>query len=332
MMRVGVVGAGLIGRRRAQIAAESVECQLCWVADTNPDNANSLAQHLEVPALAEIDLESIDCLVVATPNGHLLELASQGLRAGKHVLVEKPPGRNLAEAKQLIDLSQACVGQVLKVGFNHRYHPGLQKLHSDFQSGAIGKALNIRARYGHGGRPGYENEWRGNPALAGGGVLLDQGVHLADLCNWILGCPATAYGINETLIWPIAPLEDSAFGLLHYPAGQTASLHVTWTQWKNLFSFELFGELGSLAVEGLGGSYGVQKLTSIVRRLEGGIPQVEEHSYPGSDPTWKLEWEDFLQAIKAGKSYWGTPSDGLTAMRIIDALYRSSSSGQSQSV
>lgn len=329
-LRVAVVGCGLIGSRRAREATQHPRTQVGLVADVNAERRDQLAASCGSKAAdhwkAAIDDRSLDVVIVSTPNGYTAEIAIAALEAGKHVLVEKPPGKNLLEAKQLAQASRKA-GRILKVGFNHRYHPALSRAHELFSTGTIGKIINIRARYGHGGRPGYEKEWRGDPTLAGGGELIDQGVHIADLIHWFNGLPAVAFGIVQTTIWPIEPLEDNAFGLFRFSTGAVASFHTSWTQWKNLFSFEIFGEKGSLCVEGLGGSYGTERLVMALRKPEGGVPDLKEECFNGPDRSWQLEWSDFIQAVTERKAYWGTPQDGLAAMMMIESLYRSARSG-----
>jgi len=158
--------------------------------------------------------------------------------------------------------------------------------------------------------------------------LTDQGVHIADLINWFAGMPADVFGYTQTAVWPIGPLEDNGFGLFRFSGGQVASMHTSWTQWKNLFSFEVFGALGSAAIDGLGGSYGPERLTVAKRNPAGGVPASEELLYEGPDASWSLEWDDFLGAVLAGTPYLGTPEDGIAAMGILDALYRSVRSGE----
>lgn len=333
-LQVAVVGCGLIGSRRAREAAQHPGTRLRIVVDTDARRADALAEQYGCAATSRwrtaVDDEAVDVVVVSTPNGLTPEIAEAALAAGKHVLIEKPPGRNLSEARRLAAAAAGGRG-LLKVGFNHRYHPAIAAAHAHVVSGSLGAILNIRARYGHGGRPGYEHEWRSNPRLAGGGELLDQGVHLADLLCWFAGQPVEAHAMLQTAVWPIAPLEDNAFALVRFASGAIASLHTSWTQWTNLFSFEVFCESGSVTVEGLGGSYGTERLVVARRAQAGGPPAVDEHVFDGRDDSWRLEWEDFYRAIhsradlKVGPyncgSYLGTPDDGVTAMGLIDMIY-----------
>ncbi|HET9393763.1 MAG TPA: Gfo/Idh/MocA family oxidoreductase [Candidatus Rubrimentiphilum sp.] len=329
-LRVGVVGAGLIGARRAREAAANSRSAVVAIADVNGEQARIEgakygARHYEAWRKIVNDPD-IDVVVAATPNAFLEEIAVAALGAGKHVLIEKPMGRSLSEAERIYAAAQRSKG-LLKIGFNHRYHPGISKARELLAEGHIGELINIRATYGHGGRPGYELEWRGNPELSGGGELTDQGVHVADLINWFAGTPTTAFAFTQTAVWPIAPLEDNAFGLFQFSNGAVASFHTSWTQWKNKFLFEVFGTGGALIIDGLGGSYGDETLSVMRRAPEGGPPALKTLTFEKGDDSWKLEWNSFVDAIVGNKAYTGTADDGLVAMRMLDGLYRSSRSG-----
>jgi len=327
-LRTAVVGCGLIGTRRAEQAASHPASDLVLVVDTNETAARAAAERFGCAAAtdwrAAVSHPSVDVVIASTPNKFLCEIAIAALEGGKHVLIEKPMGRDLADAEAIAAVAARARGR-LKIGFNHRYHPAIRRAHARAQE--IGAPIAIRARYGHGARPGYEREWRGNADLAGGGELTDQGVHVVDLIAWFAGIPQEAFAYLSTAVWPIAPLEDNAFGLLRYRSGCVATLHTSWTQWKNLFSFELFGRDGSLAIDGLGGSYGTERLTIAKRNPRGGAPEMHEEHFPEPDLSWRLEWEDFVEAILHDRAYLGTPAEGLAVMRTIHALYASARDG-----
>ncbi|MEQ8278433.1 MAG: Gfo/Idh/MocA family oxidoreductase [Deltaproteobacteria bacterium] len=328
--RVAVVGCGLIGGKRSDVIVNDPRCELAVVVDPNEAAAKRLGERVGAPwstswsgALAD---SNADIVVVATPNAFLAEICISALKKGKHVLVEKPMGRNIHEAIQMAGAATST-NQVLKIGFNHRYHPALMRAHEMYADGEIGQIINIRARYGHGGRPGYENEWRGNRELAGGGELTDQGVHVIDLIAWFAGEPTEVFGYLQTAAWPIAPLEDSAFALMKFESGALASFHTAWTQWKNMFSFEVFGTDGSVTVDGLGRSYGPETLIFAKRKKEGGAPYMSRTVYDEEDISWKLEWDDLIRGIETGR-YMGTPNDGVVVMRVLDAIYRAAEQRQ----
>jgi predicted dehydrogenase len=253
-------------------------------------------------------------------------VTSAALAAGKHVLCEKPFGCNAEEALGLLDAARQA-DRVVKVGFTLRHHQAVAHAHSLVAGGEIGVAVALRAAYGHGGRPGYDREWRGNPALAGGGELLDQGVHLVDLSRWFLGDFARVSGAVGTWVWQIEPLEDNGFALLQTADGRVATLHTSWTQWRNLFRLEVLGTEGLVAVGGLGGSYGPETLVH-ARRSEGGPPDEERWAFETADEAWISEWQEFASAIREGREPLGSASDGLEAARLVDAVYESARSGE----
>lgn len=329
-MRVGIVGCGLIGRRRAEVVRQLSGDELVIVADIDESRATSLAR--EMSCLATIDWQEtiirddVDVVVVSTTNNWLAPITVAALQNGKHVLCEKPPGRNAEEARQMVDAARVN-GRKLGIGFNHRYHPAVRKAQALFEEGNIGEPLFIRCRYGHGGRPGYEKEWRADPEISGGGELLDQGIHGIDLFRWFLGDFQEAFGYASTWFWDM-PVEDNAFALFRTSRGQVASLHTSWTQWKNLFSFEIFGRDGYLIVEGLGGSYGTERLEIGRRKTEGGPPEVRVLEFAGPDTSWQAEWQEFTSAIREGRQPLANGEDGLQAMRLIAAIYESARTGQ----
>jgi predicted dehydrogenase len=167
-----------------------------------------------------------------------------------------------------------------------------------------------------------EQEWRASKDLCGGGELLDQGVHVIDLIRWFAGDVSEVCGRVETKFWDIE-VEDNAFAILKTSAGVTACFHVSWTNWKNIFSFEVFGADGYVKVEGLGGSYGPETLEWGRRKKEGGKPDVELVEFPPEDVSWSNEWREFLAAVKEKREPIGSGYDGLKANEVIGAIYRS---------
>jgi len=214
----------------------------------------------------------VDVVVVSTSTRFLPVVAQKALAAGKHVLCEKPFGRRVDEVLPAVE-EAARRKLCLKVGYNHRYHPAIAKAHVLLEEGAIGDILFLRCLYGHGGRPGYEREWRVDPELSGGGQLLDQGVHALDLFRWFLGEFEEVTGTVSTAFWPIAPTEDNVFATMRAPCGAVAHLHASWTYWKNTFAFDVFGQKGYLRVSGLGGSYGLERLCWGFRKKPGDVPE-----------------------------------------------------------
>lgn len=342
-MRVGVVGCGQIGSRRATVIHGSLGDDLVVVSDVISERSQALADAFGCRAAANwmsvTRDENLDAIVVATTNDFLAPIAADALRHGRHVLVEKPMARNVAEAEELLDAGSDEFA--IKVGFNHRFHPALARGHELVVEGVIGRVIYIRCRYGHGGRPDYHHEWRADRNKSGGGELLDQGIHAIDLGRWFMGEFDEASGIVDTYVWhggesartagigPIkgSSVEDNAFALLRTTAGQTMCLHASWTQWRNLFSFEVFGDRGHILVEGLGGSYGIERLTVGRRNMDGGPPDEETTKFDAPDQSWVLEWREFTRAISDGRQPMANGADGLAALRAVEAVYTSSRLG-----
>ena len=234
-------------------------------------------------------------------------------------MVEKPAARNSAELLALIAAAESqkvCV----QVGFNHRYHPGFQKAREIVDSGVLGPLMFIRGRYGHGGRPGYEREWRSIPEISGGGELLDQGVHLIDLAGWFLGPFVQTQGFVHTYFWKM-PVEDNGFLLLRTAQDQVAQLHASCTEWKNLFSFEIYGRMGKLHIEGLGGSYGVERLYFYRMLPQMGPPETTIWEFPGEDLSWSRELDAFCGFIEKGVAPRPGLQEAAEALRVVEQVY-----------
>jgi predicted dehydrogenase len=240
-------------------------------------------------------------VIVATVHAELARLAERALAAGAHVLVEKPAGMSTAQIDRLIECRRAS-GRLVKVGFNHRFHPALARAAEEVHSGRHGELMHLRARYGHGGRPGYDREWRADPLRSGGGELIDQGMHLLDLSHWLAGPLPLHAALLRTQFWD-TQVEDNAaliLGEARLRRGPWAMLHVSWTEWKNLFSLEIYCREAKIQVDGLARSYGPQRLRIYRMGSQLGPPEVEEIAYPDEDSSWCAEWEHFATALGAG--------------------------------
>lgn len=321
---VGIVGCGLVGRKRAASLGTSpvVAC-----ADVRPERAEDLAR---MSGVAEVECDwtrlvarpDVHVVIVATTNDALVPVTRAAIEAGKHVLVEKPAARTSSELEPVLEAA-ARARVLVRVGFNHRYHPALVKAQELVKAGALGPLMLVRARYGHGGRPGYDKEWRADPHVSGGGELIDQGVHLIDLARWFLGDFTDIQGFAATYFWPM-PVDDNAFVLMRSATGQAAMLHVSCTEWKNLFSFELYGRKGKIQIDGLGGSYGVERAAFYQMRPEMGPPATTIWEYPGEDRSWALEFADFRDDIRLGRQPSASLEDAHAALTIVEEIYRQS--------
>jgi predicted dehydrogenase len=323
-LRYAIAGCGLIGRKRAAVLAPG---QLRYACDLDAARASDLAATAPgcvavtdfAAALAD---PQVDACIVATLNGSLAPLALAAVRAGKHVLVEKPGALNSAQLRT-VAAAAAAGGVQVRLGYNHRFHPAIRKARELLDSGALGPMMFLRGRYGHGGRKGYDREWRADPRLSGGGELIDQGVHLIDLAGWFLGEFTHVGGHAQTCFWDM-PVDDNAFLSLRTAAGQTAWLHVSCTEWKNLFSLELYGRDAKIAIDGLGGSYGPERCTYYRMLPQMGPPETEVFEFPGGDQSWALELSAFADDIRLGREPRPGLREGIRTLEIVEDIYRSS--------
>ena len=319
---IAIVGCGLIGSKRAQALAGARLGRCC---DLDRGRAQGLAAahpgaETTTDWRAAAIAPEIDIVIVATTHDMLAPIAAEAAGAGKHVLIEKPGARRASELDAVAEAARRT-GALVRVGFSHRYHRAFQKAREIFDSGAAGPLLFIRGRYGHGGRPGYDREWRADPALSGGGELLDQGVHLIDLARWFLGDFTRVTGRTPSYFWKM-PVEDNAFLLLETAAGQVAFLHAGWTEWKNLFSFEICGRDGKLEIAGLGASYGTERVTFYAMKPEMGPPETTAWEFPMADKSWGAEFADFLEDIRLKRQPQPGIADAQAALRIVERVYR----------
>jgi len=321
---VAIVGCGLIGIKRADTLDDLV---LRVSVDVDPVKAEALASRFPgcrpmTDWRDAVNDKQVSVVIVSTPHNSLAEIMAGAIAAGCHVLVEKPAARFMAELDPLITMARRQ-NVLVRVGFNHRCHRSFQKMRGIVDAGEIGELMFLRARYGHGGRLGYEQEWRAQPELSGGGELIDQGVHLIDLARWFLGDFSEVDGFANTYYWDM-PVDDNAFMLLKTEDQRTAFLHVSCTEWKNTFSFELYGRNGKLQVDGLGGSYGVERLTWYKMLPEMGPPETISWEYPMHDNSWQVEMNQFRQDIELGRQPQSGLTDAVAVLQIVDNLYERS--------
>ncbi|MBV8802573.1 MAG: Gfo/Idh/MocA family oxidoreductase [Gammaproteobacteria bacterium] len=323
-MNIAIIGCGLIGQKRAK-TLENACLTVC--VDHIKEKAEYLAkQYPGCIALTDwkeaIARPDVDIVIISTLHATLAEIGLAATLAGKHVLMEKPAARRTQELSPLIEASQKN-NTLIRVGFNHRYHRAFRKARELVDQDAIGDLMFIRARYGHGGRIGYDKEWRAQPELSGGGELIDQGVHLIDLARWFLGDFTEVQGHANTYYWDM-PVDDNAFMLLKTPKKQIAFLHASCTEWKNLFSFEIYGRKGKIDITGLGGSYGTERITFYKMLPTMGPPETFIWEYPMIDDSWQVEMNEFLEDIRENRQPAVNIYDAHATLKIVEEIYKTS--------
>ena len=321
-MNVAIIGCGLIGNKRAKALAN---CKLVVCSDLQIERAQALAKQFNGCQVFKnwqdaIVLPEVEIVIVATDHVSLPKITLAAVEAKKHVLVEKPAARRSGELDHAKKIANK-INVLVHVGFNHRYHRALIKAKALVDAGDLGELMFIRARYGHGGRIGYDKEWRAKPELSGGGELIDQGMHLIDLSRWFLGDFCDVQGFAHTYYWDM-PVDDNGFLLLKTAKKQVAFLHASSSEWKNIFSFEIYGRKGKIDISGLGGSYGVERITFYRMLPEMGPPETFVWEYPMADNSWEVEFAEFLEDIKLGRQPTANLHDAEEALKIVEKIYK----------
>lgn len=321
-MKAAIIGCGLIGQKRASTLKN---CQLVACVDHVREKAEALAKHSpECMPYTDwkevIKRDDIDIVIISTLHATLAEIGLAAVSTGKHVLVEKPGAKQAKELEPVISAAKKT-GALVRVGFNHRYHRAFRKARELVDQGELGELMFLRARYGHGGRVGYDKEWRAQPELSGGGELIDQGVHLIDLARYFLGDFSHIQGHAHTYFWNM-PVDDNSFLMLKTPKNQIAFLHASCTEWKNLFSFELYGRNGKIDINGLGGSYGVERISFYKMSPSMGPPETYIWEFPMADDSWEVEFAEFLDDITHNRQPAANMQDAHAVLKIVEEIYR----------
>ena len=330
-MKVGIIGAGRQGRRRAEAIMSIGEGEVAAVADIRLELAEALARDCNAHPIAlwqeVIEQDDLDIVIVSTPPNSHFEIALAAINAGKHTLVEKPLTPDLESAQQLVKAAERN-GVRLKCGFNLRFHPGIAEAQRLVKEGAIGEPFFLRCRYGAGGHEGYDKTWHGDPQIAGGGEALDTGIHVVDLFRWFSGDFSEVLGVTVAKFWDFHGMEDNIFAILRGNRDEIAIMHTSSTQWRNLFSLEVFGREGYVTIEGLGYVYGVETLHIGKRDPHPGPIAEQVIEYVGPDRSWMNEWREFVNAIRENHEPLGNGNDGLEGLRLIHAAYDSARNGR----
>jgi predicted dehydrogenase len=327
-LRVGVIGYGRIGRLRAELVGRRHDCALVAVADpalTPGDVPASCRRYADAHDLIRAE---IDAVFVCTPNAVTPDLVAAALDAGKHVFAEKPPGRTLADIDRIRQAEGRHPRLRLKFGFNHREHESVLRAMSFVRSGEFGRLMWMRGTYGKAGGPEFERGWRSQPDVAGGGILLDQGIHMLDLFRVFGGEFPEVKSYVTAAFWRHG-LEDNAFALLRGEGGLVAMLHSSATHWNHTFRLELYLTEGYLSVQGfLTGTRTYGRETLVVGRRDWsdedaarGLPREERYHFD-EDQSWEREIDDFVECAITGRDVAsGTSLDAYRAMELVARVY-----------
>ncbi len=322
--KVGIIGYGKMGRTRHQAIDEVGMAEVIAISEPSLGNDFNTIPNLTHDKI--INHPDIDVIVICTPNYLNKDLTIRSLKAGKHVFCEKPPCFTGKDMKEICAV-EAESGKKLMYGFNHRHHDSIIRMKEIIDSQEYGKVLWMRGRYGKSVTPDYFNEWRAKKELAGGGILIDQGIHMLDLFLYLGGDFDTVKAEVSNLYWKM-DVEDNAFVILkNSKTGMVANLHSTMTQWRHLFSLEIFMEKGYMVLNGLitsSMSYGEEVLSIAKNRSVAPAATWKDEvkvQYLNNN-SWRYEMQHFFNDIATGSPVSiGNSSDALKLMTIIDKIY-----------
>lgn len=325
LLKIGFLGFGKMGKIRYQTFNEMEQCTVQSVFEYNEKITTPEKLKRKKSAEELIASNDIDAVVISVPNYLIKTYVIACLESGKHVFCEKPPGMNLPEVLAMKKAMEKS-GCKLMFGFNHRHHQSIIKAKDVVDSGQFGEILWMRGRYGKSVPEDFFEDWRSQKKLAGGGIFLDQGIHMLDLFMHLVGKFDEVKSFVSNLYWK-GDVEDNVFALFKNNKGQVASLHSTMTQWRHLFSLEIFLEHGYIALNGLktsSNSYGEEKLTLAMNRTEAPTAtwtDEEQHTFTIND-SWERELTIFRDAILENSPIETCGiEDAIQLMEMVDKVY-----------
>lgn len=325
-LRVGIAGYGVVGKRRRQFIDQNPCLKTVALCDKTIRPSGTLIDGVKCFRNYKDLLKTpLDVLFVCLPNYLAAKVTMAGLEKGLHVFCEKPPGRTVADIEQVIEVEKRHADTKLKYGFNHRYHESVKEALRIIQSGEFGDIINIRGVYGKSKIIPFGGGWRARRKYAGGGILLDQGIHMVDLMQLFCGEFIEIKSYVSNSYWH-HDVEDNVYAMMRDRKNRIAILHSSATQWQHRFSFEIALTEGFLGLQGiLSGtkSYGQEQLTK-VRRSEADIgTQSEEVINYLEDNSWRDEVDEFADAIVNNKPIRsGSSSDALATMKLVYKIYQ----------
>lgn len=321
-MKAGIIGYGKMGQIRAKALREDGRVEVAKVYDVRSieDEPTSLVAASEDEIINDPE---IGMVFVCTPNFRIVPLVKAALRAGKDVFSEKPPAFTAKEMEEVIAVEKES-GRKLMYGFNHRHHESIKKAKEEIESGAYGKILWMRGRYGKNVDEEFFKGWRADAKLAGGGIFLDQGIHMLDLFLHFAGGFDEVQAFISNVFWKLE-LEDNVFAIFrNNESGIVASLHSTMTQWRHLFSLEIFLENGHFVLNGLktsSGMYGDEEL-AVAKNDQAGSHSDEQKFVYETDTSWVSEIKHFVDVVEGDQAVQhGSSADALELMKIVDQVY-----------
>jgi 1,5-anhydro-D-fructose reductase (1,5-anhydro-D-mannitol-forming) len=338
-MRCLIIGYGYMGKIRYRVLRHHPQVREIKVWDPYIDREKAGLGADLLGADSSIPWDAHDAVFICTPNNVTADLCVEALNRGKHVFCEKPPARNFEEFRRIEQAAESVQEPLLMFGFNHRLHPSVQAAKAMIGEGGLGKVLYMKGTYGKSGGARFRENWRNRKDISGGGILLDQGIHMLDIFQTFLGRLRLVDAVLADSFWH-CDVEDNAFVLLRTNENVPAFLHSSATLWKHSFVFEIGCEKGYLVASGLlsqTGSYGREKLIIGKRQFEDealalGNPREEIVQFDRDD-SWSKEIDEFLEAARTGRpAKHGTLQEARQVMELIRDIYARCELGSSVEV
>ncbi|MDA9068913.1 Gfo/Idh/MocA family oxidoreductase [Gammaproteobacteria bacterium] len=329
-MRVGIAGYGVVGKTRHLSIEKNTTFQVTAVSEKNNEARKSIPSNISIyddykSLIADSD---IDIIFISLPNQFAAEASILSLQKGLHVFCEKPPAKTLAELEEVFLVSQQYPNLKLMYGFNHRFHHSVEQAKLIIQDNSLGRLINMRGVYGKSQMISFnQSDWRTKREESGGGILLDQGIHMLDLMRYLSGEDfSEIFSFIDNAFWNF-DVEDNAYVLMKSQTGVVAQLHSSATQWRHLFNLEITMEKGSLVLGGLltgSKSYGEETLTIVTADPDNdkGAPRESISKY-NEDVSWDNEIKYFAKSL-AEKSpiTRGSIDDAVETMKLIEKIYK----------
>lgn len=326
-LRVGIAGYGVVGKRRRFFIDSHPSCSTVAVCDQTFKEEGVMVDgvrcHRNYEQLLE---EKLDILFVCLSNDMAAEVTVAGLESGMHTFCEKPPGRNPEEVILVMECEKQYPALKLKYGFNHRYHDSVKDALRIIEEGSLGQIINMRGVYGKSKLVTFDQtDWRTRRAIAGGGVLLDQGIHMVDLLRLFGGEFIDVHSYINNNFWNY-DVEDNAYVLMKTAENVVALFHSSATEWRHRFRLEIALEHGNIILSGLlsgSKSYGAETMTVVFGNPEHdqGDPKEQMTRY-NEDPSWRDEVFEFVDSVINNKPVVnGSSEDALRTIQLVYKIY-----------
>jgi len=323
-LRVGIAGYGVVGKRRRGCIDRNPHLVTVAVSDrklTAGVMDDGVRCYTDATELLTGDL---DVVFVSLPNDLAPGISIAALQRGCHVFCEKPPGRDVQDILAVREVEYDHPNLKLKYGFNHRYHDSVIEANKLVDNKTLGRLINLRGAYGKSRIISFASDWRTKRKTAGGGILLDQGIHLLDMMRLFAGEFVDISSFISNDYWQ-HDVEDNAYALMRTRDGVVAMVHSSATQWRHQFRLEITLTEGAIVLGGIlsgSKSYGDETMTTIYKSTkEGGTPTERTTKY-SVDHSWQDEINEFTDSIRKDEPIrCGNSAEALKTMELVYRIY-----------